>query len=50
MMKQVFDGDPNDGYGDDDDDDGGGDAGGVDGWEAPVQLPHCQRPPAPAKN
>ena len=44
MNKQV-----NDGYGDDDHGDGGGDAGG-DGWEAPVQLPHCQRPPAPAKN
>ena len=44
MNKQV-----NDGYGDDDHGDGGGDAGG-DGWEAPVQLPRCQRPPAPAKN
>ena len=48
MMKQVYDGDPDDGDGDDDD--GGSDGDGVDGWEAPVQLPHCQRPPAPAKN
>ena len=50
MMKQVYDGDPDHGDDDGGDGDGGGDAGGVDGWEAPVQLPHCQRPPAPAKN
>ena len=40
-MKQVYDGDP---------DDGGSDGDGGDGWEAPVQLPHCQQPPARAKN
>ena len=50
MMKQVYDGDPDHGDDDGGDGDGGGDAGGVDGWEAPVQLPRCQRPPAPAKN
>ena len=45
MMKQVYDVNPDDSDGDDDDGDGRS-----NGWEAPVQLPHCQRPPAPAKN
>ena len=45
MMKQVYDVNPDDSDGDDDDGDGRS-----NGWEAPVQLPRCQRPPAPAKN